>query len=32
VLDVAPGAGSSMSLEGLHDLYFRLVAATAATC
>jgi len=32
VLDVAPGAGSSMSLEGLHDLHFRLVAATAATC
>jgi uncharacterized protein (DUF779 family) len=24
VLDVAPGAGSGMSLEGLHDLHFRL--------
>jgi len=29
VLDVGPGAGSGMSLEGLHDLHFRLAAAYA---
>jgi uncharacterized protein len=32
VLDVAPGAGSGMSLEGLHDLHFRVVSATSASC
>ena len=30
VLDVAPGAGSGMSLEGLHDLHFRLAVPTIA--
>jgi len=30
VLDVAPGEGSGMSLEGLHDLHFRLAVPTAA--
>jgi uncharacterized protein (DUF779 family) len=30
VLDVALGAGSSMSLEGLHDLHFRLATPEAA--
>jgi uncharacterized protein (DUF779 family) len=30
VLDVAPGAGSGMSLEGLHDLHFRVVAPAVA--
>jgi len=29
VLDVAPGAGSGFSLEGLHDLHFRLVPLPA---
>ena len=29
VLDVAPGAGSGLSLEGLHDLHFRLAPAPA---
>jgi uncharacterized protein (DUF779 family) len=32
VLDVAPGAGSSMSLEGLHDLHFRLATPEAEVC
>jgi uncharacterized protein (DUF779 family) len=27
VLDVGPGPGSGMSLEGLHDLHFRLAGA-----
>jgi len=31
VLDVAPGAGSGMSLEGTHDLHFR-VRAPAGVC
>jgi uncharacterized protein (DUF779 family) len=31
VLEVAAGAGSGMSLEGMHDLHFR-VRAPAATC
>jgi uncharacterized protein (DUF779 family) len=26
VLDVGPGAGSGLSLEGLHDVHFRLAA------
>jgi uncharacterized protein (DUF779 family) len=26
VLDVGPGAGSGMSLEGLHDVHFRVAA------
>jgi uncharacterized protein (DUF779 family) len=30
VLDVAPGAGSGMSLEGLHDLHFRVISPVAA--
>ena len=30
VLDVAPGAGSGISLEGLHDLHFRLVTPEPA--
>ena len=30
VLDVAPGAGTGMSLEGLHDLHFRVIAPSAA--
>ncbi len=33
LLDVAPGAGSGMSLEGVHDLHFRVNSPTvAATC
>ena len=32
VLDVAPGAGSSLSLEGLHDVHFRLAASEAEVC
>jgi uncharacterized protein (DUF779 family) len=30
VLDVSPGAGSGMSLEGLHDLHFSVRSPTAA--
>ena len=30
VLDVAPGAGSGLSLEGAHDLHFRVTAPVAA--
>ena len=30
-LDVGPGAGSGMSLEGLHDVHFRIVGS-AVTC
>ena len=30
VLDVAQGAGSGMSLEGLHDLHFRIVGPAVA--
>ena len=30
VLDVGPGAGSGMSLEGLHDVHFRLAACSMA--
>jgi uncharacterized protein (DUF779 family) len=32
VLDVAPGAGSGMSLEGLHDVHFRLATSEAEVC
>jgi uncharacterized protein (DUF779 family) len=32
VVDVGPGAGSGMSLEGLHDLHFRLAVGEAALC
>jgi len=32
VLDVAPGAGSGMSLEGVHDLHFVTDAPPAAAC
>jgi uncharacterized protein (DUF779 family) len=33
LLDVGPGAGSGMSLEGLHDLHFRLATPPiAAAC
>ena len=31
VLDVGPGAGSGMSLEGLHDLHFR-ISNPGASC
>ena len=31
VLDVAPGAGSGLSLEGAHDLHFRVTAPVAAS-
>ena len=31
VLDVGPGAGTGMSLEGLHDLHF-VLGSTAAAC
>jgi uncharacterized protein (DUF779 family) len=30
VLDVGPGAGSGFSLEGLHDLHFRVVGSGVA--
>jgi uncharacterized protein (DUF779 family) len=30
VLDVAPGSGSGMSLEGAHDLHFRVTTPAAA--
>ena len=30
VLDVAPGSGSGMSLEGVHDLHFRVTTPAAA--
>jgi len=33
LLDVSPGAGSGMSLEGLHDVHFRVdTLETAPTC
>ena len=32
VLDVAVGAGSGMSLEGTHDLHFRLASSPAVAC
>ena len=31
VLDVGPGAGSGMSLEGIHDLHFRLAIPDGPT-
>src|SRR4249920_55073 len=32
VLDVGTGAGSGMSLEGLHDVHFRLATSPVAAC
>ena len=32
VLDVAPGAGSGLSLEGIYDVHFVLGATAAAAC
>ncbi len=32
VLDVAPGAGSGLSLEGVHDVHFRVSPPVAAAC
>jgi hypothetical protein len=32
VLDIAPGAGSGMSLEGVHDLHFATRSQDGAAC
>ena len=32
VLDIAPGSGSGMSLEGLHELHFVLASSPVAAC